>query len=654
MRFLWLVAAPLLLACGFLYVTLSTVLHTSQEVAVLLAGIPLGLAGLILTKRNEATQVIQQKIAPTWNRSTFAAYLFASIVLVSTYLLIAFIFILRISILFQDEWRTHNDYIFERGFWRSIFERQNEHLTIVPSFLYQVNYYLFDDNEFWLLLLNTGMLLVIGWIFTSHLYAALRPKMSRALSITSCSILLFSIFWLASDVMLFWTVGISNNLGALGAVLAATVLAKANSLTSLTTIALFALCALLSSFSFGGGVATWAFGFLAALFLANNTKITFGYLAFALLGGFATVGYYVLTDRGTEASSFMDLVMIVPTLIGAPFTFLFRSFLSSDSLPLLALGIGLIGIVTGLFWLYYFFIKLRPKMEKLPTNTQRHVLFFTLVALFVVGCALLIGLSRGNGNFAYALSDRYHHLSVLFWNSFLSITLIFLANQSTPFLKKWLIPSILGIVFVGLTIFNVVKLDVRMYGYNEIAKAKMDLIVHPDKLGEEVNLWQAQLNRPYFQEIVVKVAKHLKQERKNIYAADWTHLVGVQLTDHYVVEDSNNQTFNLTLSPKTEQNDVVFTGWILPNSMATPKLIACVQGGIIIGWAIPASDRLLDRPEQATATFLPKPFKHLPGICRYYYGQINTDLGTESFEASSIRFYGIYHNGKAILLEQIL
>ncbi|MEM1124092.1 MAG: hypothetical protein AAGJ18_26885, partial [Bacteroidota bacterium] len=252
----------------------------------------------------------------------------------------------------------------------------------------------------------------------------------------------------------------------------------------------------------------------------------------------------------------------------------------------------------------------------------------------------------------YALSDRYNHMAVLFWNSCLAITLIFLSYHQSAFIQKGLVPLILGATFLGLTLFNVVKLDVRMYSYDEIAKAKMDLIVHPNKLGEEVNLWQAQLNRPYFQEIVVKVANHLKQERKNIYAAHWTHLVGAKLADHYEIDDSNNQTFNLTLSPKTEQNDLTFTGWILPSSTGTPKLIACVQEGIIIGWAVPASDRLLDRPEQATTTFLPKPFKHLPGLCGYYYGQINLTHAPTPFNKNSGQFFGIYSNGIARKLKQ--
>ncbi|MEM1123096.1 MAG: hypothetical protein AAGJ18_21820, partial [Bacteroidota bacterium] len=408
MRFLWLIAALLLLTSGFLYHSLSNILHTSQEVTILLAGVPFILAGFIFIKRDSVAQIIQQKIAPTWSRSTFAAYFFTVVAWVSTYLLVAFIFILRISILYQDEWRTHNDYIFERGFWRSLFERQNEHLAIIPSGLYQANYYLFADNEFWLILINTGFMLSIGGLFVYHLYRALRSKWNLAITVLCCSVLGFSVFWLASDTMLFWTVGVSNNLGVLGATLAATVLAKANSLTHWKTLLLFTLCALLASFSFGGGVATWMFGCIAAFFKATDKKVTIGYLVLALIGGLATVGYFALSGGGSVTFSLLDIALIAPTLIGSPFTFLLRPFTAATSLPYIALGIGMAGILWGAFLLYYFFIQRRSIVQERQPKDLQQILFFTLMALFVVGCAILIGFSRGNGDFTYALSDRYN------------------------------------------------------------------------------------------------------------------------------------------------------------------------------------------------------------------------------------------------------
>ncbi|GEM_PF-6897536 len=627
------------------------ILFTPFDTSFIAAAVPFIIGLLIIVYREKSATFIQDNLLSNYQKQHRLYYVLTTLAFIGCYFTLIATFLLSNTVLWQDEWRHFNDYLFLKDTSSSILDRQNGHLMIIPNAIFLANYYLLGAKEIWLILLNNITLLIITAVIVTNLFKTLKEKVVTIVNIASCAILALSIFWLAGSVTLFWGIGIHNNLAALGTTFAVYSLSRQQKIGYFKAMLFFIIGATLSSSCFGAGSATWALGIIAAILLRQNYKIVFSYLLVGLLGGFLTIGYYTITKGGGIIKfELLPFIKSIPAFLGASFTQMFAGFLSPSLINILAIIIGFLGLIVLVIKAFSFWMDSQKEANLRFYKTPEGVLFHLLLAFFGVACGVLVGLGRVKGDLTHALDGRYHSWSVIFWSGLLATSIIFISHIQKSKQQQTMMASFLSITVLGLVFFNLAKIDLRLEAHNSVLTYQTDLVVHPDTKGKEAFLWQGNLDIPRFRKIVVKVANQLKTEQKNIYTQAWTHWIGKNFTAEFPIKNTATLTNQLQFSTEPENKDVIIKGWVAPSStfQSAPTNLVIVHEGIIIGIGVPFSDRNLKKPNIKPSisnafNLLPRPFGVFPGLSNYYYGQVNREvLNKEVFDKKEVTIYGIY------------
>jgi len=184
----------------------------------------------------------------------------------------------------KDDWRHLNDYLFEKSLWESIFDRQNNHLMILPNLFFLANLYILNGQTSNLAFLNIGLWgasgLIIAFLANKHI-----TKTSNKLGplfLTLC--ILAIMFVITSSSTQFWGIGIHNHFVVFFATVCAFVLsAGSQQISSLKTVSFFVVLAFLASASFSTGLALWALGGAAAISQKNSLRVIFTYIIIGII-----------------------------------------------------------------------------------------------------------------------------------------------------------------------------------------------------------------------------------------------------------------------------------------------------------------------------------------------------------------------------------
>ena len=638
------------------YFFFKNIFLTTSEQASILTALPLLLAGALLHFKTKIQTYIENIVIHYTKRDTFFLCL-TLMAMIATYVSIVAIILLGNPIVVRDEWRHLNDYLFNKDLWHSVFDRQNGHLIVTTNILYLINYYLFSSKEIWLHLLNIILIMIEGILMVRVLYSAIYDKLNKTIVVASCSILFLCWWWLAGGLSMFWALGIHNNLASLGVITVACGL-SVYGITSKKGLLYFLVGSTFASISFSAGIASWGLGFIAVILNKGDLKKLLTSILISLVGvGVIMGGHFFrigglrgMTKTGGFDFSLIEFLKFIPTFLGAPFTQFFYTDIDITSLtiPYLSLGIGILSLVHLIIQVGFYF----RKSSSLSIAASRSLRFFFLMMAFVIGSGILFGLGRTEGSFANALAWRFHSWGVIYWCSLLASTIIIYASINSIYSDK-VYGLFLGFVLIGLVLYNAVRIEVRLYENNKTIPALVDLIVHPNKEGNEKNLWNPKV--PTFPKIINEVSNRLKVERKNLYAEQWTHLMRQKFSEAFPFQ--KNDTLNASLYFKTleSDNDIAIEGWVWSNSSTylSPSKIVFVLKDQIIGIGIPSSDRKLSKLNSNKPTdiaslsnffhLLPRPFRNLPGVSNYFYGQI---LLKDKTKQNEVKIFGIYNNGQ--------
>ncbi|MFK7978561.1 MAG: hypothetical protein AB8G86_01145 [Saprospiraceae bacterium] len=630
------------------------------DTALVTAAVPLILGVIGLVYKEKITQFLQNEVLSDANKQHRLYYWLTAIAFVGFYFTIITTFLLSYTVLWQDEWRHFNDYLFKKDTYHSIFDRQNGHLMIIPNAIFLANMHLLTAKEIWLILLNNITLLFITAVLIRNLYHTLKGQIKPIANIASCAILALSVFWLAGDVTLFWGIGIHNNLAALGTTFAAYSLSRQEKIGPYKGMLYFVIGAMLSSCCFGAGSATWVLGFVAAILLRQNFKFVLSHLVIGLLGGFLTIGYYTLS-RGGGIIKFeiIPFIQSIPAFLGACFTQMLNGFLAASMINIISITLGLIGLLLLGIKAFSFWKDTSKAVEFRFYKKPAGMLFPLLLAFFGVACGVLVGLGRVKGDLTHALDGRYHSWSVIFWGGLLATSIIFISHLQKSKLQEKMLAGFLSFALFSFLFFNLAKIDLRLEVNNAVISYQTDLVVHPDTKGKEKFLWQGNLDIPRFRKIVVKVADYLKTEQKNLYTQAWTHWMEKDFATEFTVEKPTPLGSQLQFSIDAATKDILLKGWVFPNStfQLAPANLVVVYKGKIVGVGTPYSDRNETPPAinpsiSNAFNLLPRPFGIFPGLSNYYYAQVNPELLNQgTFDEKSVRIYGVYLDNSYVQLQ---
>ena len=526
---------------------------------------------------------------------------------------------LSTAFFYADDWRNLNTIFSSASFLGKIFYPHNGHLSFLQNLIFSLNLWITKGSTFALALFN--LLITITSAFTIYKVAHLqfRTQHEHVKAKIYATLCAAPIFWIYNSVSIYWSV---PHLVLLGAILVAYSL---SSILKRNNNILFLSGLFISVFSHGSGLVVLFFPCLKHLITKLNLRLFLKNTLWAFAG---VLIYELFGNNSIRASLDLNIInalISAPLFLGAPLGIMQLVLTSSSNYFFSSLFIGIVGVII------YFFFLIRVFKEYRQNREDPFGLFFILIGLFSVMNGILIYIVRSEGNLDILLKGQYFSLSLLFWISLFSLGLRNLIQIGPNILRD----IIVAFVFLILFLINTSRIDLRLPLYNQNIMGTLDIIVSPDKSGNERFLVQPNSKDNSLRELVMQTNESLKFKKLGIYEQNWPNNLGKVLTDVHNIYDSQYQSkviiegkiVDHTFEVNLESNHSFFS---------RPKTILIVQNNIIQGFGL----RMAEESKGIISKFLPH--LNFPLFSDNYYCQMSktTDIG----DINGLSFYALSGN----------
>jgi len=593
-------------------------------------------AVFLAVRRKDISDILSQSSTQSTSRYGVLAVVIVILCLVLLTYYACTVLLLMTPILWADEWHMIHRLLFSDRPMDIILSPYNQHPTFLLNAIYAINLFYLRCNELWFLIINTGSIFVISFVYFRVIRSSTRG-LSKSSSLMLSSIAGLFAFWILGGNNFFWFM---HFVPVMGAVIAMWGLARQGHIGFKRGFALFLVGALIANLSFSTGAVLWVVGIIASLLLAQSIRQVSVYVLLAVVVALLSMRYLSVPSDAIQGADISQLFQAVPIFFGGVFTVIFKESIPPEQLQSCAMTLGIAGCILVALLLYSLRVQRGKKIDA-------GVLFAVLLVSFALGCALIIALGRLDGKLSIMLSGRYTCWSVLFWIGLLMLAMIRLSRINDKSIRRFTIPLFAIGAMLFLIIANNMMIKERLISFNIGIRGKADVIVHPDTKGNEQFLWQPGNDSPSIRNKMIEVTN-----RWNIYRNDPVYRVGEQLMLTDVAQD---RTYKGQLSMSIDQAGNYYTeGYVRTgdNTSLSPEALVVVQNNTIVGLGFPYSDYYYNLIQKGSSgswwDVFDWPIRHYPGYCDYYYAQFRLKAPTQG---GDVKLYAYTRDHRYVQIE---
>lgn len=468
--------------------------------------------------------------------------------------------------LFADEWRHANAYFFNLDLIQSLIKRKNGHLMVFPNGILQANFFMFCGSEYVLAILNIALLLLSGHIASVGLFMGRQVGAAKRWAIGF--LLIGVLFWFVGYSSLFWGLGVHNNLGVLGGILTAYLIAYKTDFQSLGRKSSARIMAkvyasiYLGAASFSAAATSWFLPAMGAWVKKANPRQIFLQLGLGFSGFMLTLGFFVLRKPPRGGFDVLGLIKAEFGLLGQPIVRAFYPTTTGEDLPLgMAIGFG----VFGVFWfclLSLQILRARRREGFLAGVKFQTLVFAWLLMVFAIGALALIAFGRVGSlaNPMAVITPRYVPWALVFWLGLVLWVFDFILAQKRSVFQNGALVGTIAALSIALWLSNIsIAKSFIAYSQNYKQRRGLDIVLnqHKDQLfGTVYHTSKTAL--------VLKVTQVLKQNRLNIFAQSWPHIRDLDL-QNIADRTSDKCVGQFETYPYENANGQVVQGWAWPS-----------------------------------------------------------------------------------------
>ncbi len=583
---------------------------------------------LLFSKRNSLIALFDNN-GPKVFLCGCAIAVFSSIFLIQYYA--ASIVLLKMPVLFADEWHVFHKIITSEDLLGTLFTRYNHHPNYFLNILYWINLTLFECSISWFNLLNISSILGISFLFLRIVRDGSSAEKYETLTLAMISAT-WAFFIMGANNM-FWNLAYLPVFSSTLALYGLSIQTKKNYQNGML---IFFLGALITSISFGSGALLWLLGILAALVKRFHLKLIMAYAFIGLCGSALTLNVFSLSNSAVTPPSTYNLILAIPAFLGRTLTMPFYENLAQGAFPQAEITLGCIGLMifASLIFICRNFLK-----ENIL------VLFAALLSLYAIGFSFLIAFGRMKSNLTLMTAGRYTNWSILFWIGILLLIIALILKIKRTFVKRAAIISFSIVSFLVLLFANRLMINNRLITYNIAIRGKADIVTNPSQNGNSGFLWNGAKKNVNLWNKLIETNNHLKTNNLNIYNEELTSRRGTTIDKSTIIQDSYNGKFN---SGSDQEGNYYLEGYVdNPNGNNTKMQgLLIAQNDKVIGLGYQYSDYLFLEQSNGVQRFLRSPFKYFPGRSNYFWGQFlpNAQL------SNNIQVYALLKNGRMALI----
>ena len=324
------------------------------------------------------------------------------------------------------------------------------------------------------------------------------------------------------------------------------------------------------------------------------------------------------SNRVRPSIDFLVFVKGILVFLGSSLLSPFQIYFSQMDV----LGLYMVGGSIGLLLTFLSLIYVRVRKEEIGISMS----FSYSLILFSIGSCILIVIGRYKDNLSIVTSDRYMMWSFLFWIGLAIVVFNCLLLVESEKIRNYTVVSFLSGVFLYITYNNSHAIVRRMVSYNISMRSMIDLVVSPDKVGNEIMTWHANSKREHFRLKVLDVNSHLKNNGKWPYSQGVYNKVGESLDMTNLIL---GEVLYVDASYKNDNYENFYIEMYLDfaksNSRKRPSSVYVVQENVVVGLVLPYSDfqkvqadGVTSKPNVRTSSIF---LNHLPGYSSFYFGQ---------------------------------
>lgn len=528
------------------------------------------------------------------------------------------ILILKEPYLARDEWNNFNRIILSQSTWDAIFTNYNGHPSYLINALYVSVLEFFNCDNLVFNVINASSLLSCSWIFFRITLSQKKSSTSPILLSAFALIMALMGFWFPGSIHPFWNV---PYLQLFAGVLSIYGLSLYVDRISIRGLCVFFIGASMLSVSFGNGILTWVLGLLSALLISKKLPQSIPLIIVSIVG--IALSYWAINIQGSLNRTFdvLSVLKAIPIFLGGSIVSPFVSGIAPDNLAAVYNWTGLIGIVSAVMILG--FLVYRKKF------LSQQIVFAFLLMLFSIGTCALIAFGRLNDEVLIVASNRYKMWSILYWLALVMMIFQWLQHFKNKAIKEYSTIILLVSVFVYTVYNNQQALEKRLVSYNISVRSLLDLIVSPDRVGNEVLTWRPNSKSDLFRKKVLDVNSALKSESLGPYKKREFRSLGLPL-DFEMLQ--LGVSINATVSYGNDSENYYMELSLNKDDSSTtdkPRVIYILQDSKLVGFALPYSDILRSRSEILGGGVLTNPtntlWGHYPGMSSFYFGQFKLD-----------------------------
>lgn len=487
----------------------------------------------------------------------------------------AFALLFQMDVLVRDQWHVYVDF-FRMPFWQGLWHDQNGHRLLFPNLFFHLDNYAFQGTNTFLQVCILLMNAATGYLLLPS--RSPNPAINPQLVKMSGGFVFVLLFWLANRTDLVWGLGVHYYLPALTAVASCRLVAymgpdldrPGSFPKDYWKVALAILCGVVTTFSFGIGMAIWP----ALIILAWLRKLRLNHLAVITAAAVIFVAVYALnmpkSPRGLGVlPAPWKILIFVGAHVGSPVAHALRFEipLSSETSLILSSVVGISGALAA------GFLGVRGLSRQTPMKSEDA---FRLSVVFFVLCgSVLIALGRVERfGFGGALSPRYLIWSLLAWAAAVAAVPRLCSQLDS---RRRLGQGLAGILIVILTVLLLpthYKKTIELgFASNRAKEAGLSLIVGV-KDESMVIPWLYRLPK-----VVEEVAAVLRSNRWNLFSDRRLDLLENPLPAAGGSEPLVCRGGLIDAEPLPVEGDWRLTGWAWQEGLRTPPQYVLLADG---------------------------------------------------------------------------